>query len=361
MLISDLLESFRDIHTVALTLRTDADTPGALRLIDTNNRQLVGLVKSPADFLKLMNPRITHGSDFRIKVPPQVYQDNRGLIDTIIKFGPQIEKQHRRPIKFDLQQNVKEVTGGEISRPHLYLDMDGVQADFFSQWARWHNKKFGMSHVERYKDIGSKEQREQSISELSAEGPEFIEQFFATLPTLPGGQRLVSWLKSNKIPFTVLSAPLRGMNAPSIAGKKTWLDAHNPGTSGSAIFTGDKARLAQHGGRPNVLVDDFKKYVNAWNDAGGIGLLYRDGNVNAVIDQLAKIYGINDSVKEAQDYRSPTARMKTYLVRIRLQQTGYTQHMDTTVQARNPEQARRMIRMQYNNKNVIVGQPRELR
>lgn len=179
----------------------------------------------------------------------------------------------------------------ELTKPHLYLDMDGVQADFFTQWARWHNQKFGQSHVERYKDIGSKEQREQSISELSAEGPEFIERFFATLPVLRGGQKLLAWLRQNRIPFTVLSAPLRGMHAPSIAGKKTWLDKHNPGTSGSAIFTGDKAQMATRGGRPNVLVDDFKKYVNAWDAAGGIGILYRDDNVDAAIKQLAAIYG----------------------------------------------------------------------
>lgn len=175
--------------------------------------------------------------------------------------------------------------------PHLYLDMDGVQADFFTQWARWHNKKFGMSHVERYKDIGSKEQREKSIAELSAEGPEFIERFFATLPTLPGGNKLVRWLRANKIPFTVLSAPLRGYNAPSISGKRTWLDQHNPGTSQQAIFTGQKERLAQAGGRPNVLVDDFKKYINAWEAAGGIGILYRDADVDSVIARLAEIYG----------------------------------------------------------------------
>jgi len=62
----------------------------------------------------------------------------------------------------------------------------------------------------------------------------------------------------------------------------------------------------------------------------------------------------------AQDFLSHTARMKTYVVRLRLKQRGYTQHMDTTVMARNPEQARRLIRQQYGDRNIIVGQPREL-
>jgi hypothetical protein len=242
------------------------------------------------------------------------------------------------------------------SQPHLYLDMDGVQADFFTSWAQWHNRKFGQSHVERYKDIGSKEDRERSIIELSAEGPEFIEKFFANLPTLPGGQRLISWLRNNNIPFTVLSAPLRGMNAPSIAGKRHWLDQHNPGTSKSAIFTGDKARMATRGGRPNVLVDDYKKYVNAWNDAGGIGLLYRDSNVESVIQQLANIYGVKDAVSEAKG-----TALRTYAVKVQLKNTNYKNIIDTTIQARNAEMARRLIRQQYGDRNVVVGQPRELK
>ena len=180
----------------------------------------------------------------------------------------------------------------EFQRPHLYLDMDGVQADFFSAWARWHNQKFGMSHVERYKDIGSKEQREQSISELNKEGEQFIEEFFANLPVLTGFPKLLSFLNQNQISFTVLSAPLRGNNKASIAGKKTWLDQHNPGTSSSAIFTGDKSRYAQKNGQANVLVDDYKPYIQKWSDAGGIPVLHRDENVGNTIEQLKKIYKI---------------------------------------------------------------------
>lgn len=242
--------------------------------------------------------------------------------------------------------------------PHLYLDMDGVQADFFTQWAQWHNQKFGQSHVERYKDIGSKEQREQSIGELAAEGPEFIERFFATLPTLPGGMRLVRWLRQHRIPFTILSAPLRGMHEPSIAGKRQWLDRHNPGTAADAIFTGAKERYAARGGRPAVLVDDHKKWVQNWIDAGGIGILYRDAGVDQVIKQLAEIYRV--PMSEAQDFQSHGARLKNYIVTLKISQGGTYQRMDTTITARSPEQAKRLIQQQY-GKNIVVGRPRELR
>jgi len=240
-------------------------------------------------------------------------------------------------------------------RPHLYLDMDGVQADFFSAWARLFGK-------ERYKDIGDKPAREASIQDLSNRGPEFVERFFATLPVLPSFAALLRWLRDHDIEFTVLSAPLRGNEEASIRGKLAWLDRHNPGTSDRAIFTGDKQRYAVTQGQPNVLVDDFKKYVAAWRDAGGIGILHRDNNLKATLDQLAKIYSTDqEDVAESQDFLSHAQRLKTYVVRLRLKQKGYDQQIDTTVQARSPEMARRITRATYDNRNVIVGQPRELR
>ena len=33
----------------------------------------------------------------------------------------------------------------EAKMPHLYLDMDGVQADFFGAWADMHNKFMAFS------------------------------------------------------------------------------------------------------------------------------------------------------------------------------------------------------------------------
>jgi hypothetical protein len=53
--------------------------------------------------------------------------------------------------------------------------------------------------------------------------------------------------------------------------------------------------------------------------------------------------------------------MKTYHARVKLKQTGYTNIIDATVQARNPEMARRLLRQQYGDRNVPVGQPREMK
>jgi len=167
--------------------------------------------------------------------------------------------------------------------PHLYLDMDGVQCDFFSAWA----KLFGK---ERYKELGDKPERERKINDLNSRGPEFIEKFFATLPVLPNCNKLLSFLETNKIPTTILSAPLRGNNEASVKGKLEWLSKHNPSMKDTALFRGDKERLAMKGGHPNVLVDDHKENIRRWEAAGGIGVLYRDENPEQALAQLRKIY-----------------------------------------------------------------------
>ena len=169
----------------------------------------------------------------------------------------------------------------EKKMPHLYLDMDGVQADFFGAWAQQHG-------VSNYKDIPN---GEIAINELATSSPEQVYKFFRDLKPLTGGMRIVMWLKDNKIPYTVLSAPLRGPYSQySIDGKKDWLDQYNPGTSGDAMFTSAKYKYATQDGEPNVLVDDFGKYLDAWSNAGGIAVKHEDSGVANTIHELEKIY-----------------------------------------------------------------------
>lgn len=164
--------------------------------------------------------------------------------------------------------------------PHLYLDMDGVQADFFSKWAQFEK-------VSNYKDIANPEQ---AIVRLAQSGPKNVYYFFRDLDPLPGGQVIIHWLHQNKIPFTVLSAPLRMEGQASIKGKREWLDHYNPGTSTNAIFTSAKYKYAVTNGYPNILVDDFGKYLDAWSKAGGIAVKHSDATTNQTIQQLEKIY-----------------------------------------------------------------------
>ena len=174
----------------------------------------------------------------------------------------------------------------EDKMPHLFLDMDGVQADFFGAWS----KRSGVDH---WKAITNKEQE---IEELANSSAKEVYDFFYNLRPLASGMKVISWLRKNKIPYTVLSAPLRGpYKDASVKAKKDWLNKFHPGSAANAIFTDQKYKHAMDGGKPNVLVDDFGKYLNAWRDAGGIAVKHEDEYEDAstaehTIEKLRNIY-----------------------------------------------------------------------
>jgi 5'(3')-deoxyribonucleotidase len=170
--------------------------------------------------------------------------------------------------------------------PHLYLDMDGVQADFFGAWADKHN-------VSHWKDIVNKENE---IEELANSTPENVYSFFRNLRPLKGGKQIIEWIQQHNIPYTVLSAPLRGPYADvSKQAKKDWLDDYHPDSSSNAIFTSQKHKYAVSNGIANVLVDDFGPYIEKWTNAGGIPVKHEDESevptaAQDTITQLEKIY-----------------------------------------------------------------------
>lgn len=181
---------------------------------------------------------------------------------------------------FEVENNKDE------TMPHLYLDMDGVQADFFGAWSN----RSGVDHWKAIKD------KEAEIEQLAHSTGDEVYNFFYELQPLKGGMEVIAWLRKHNIPYTVLSAPLRGpYKDASVQAKKDWLDKYHPGSSRSAIFTSEKYRHAMDGGRPNVLVDDFGKYLSAWDKAGGIAVKHEDEAEDPetgkhTIQKLEKIY-----------------------------------------------------------------------
>lgn len=164
--------------------------------------------------------------------------------------------------------------------PHLYLDMDGVQADLFTAIA-------DREKVNHWSEIND---QDKAITRLSLEGPESVYKLFRNLSPLNGGKVIVKWLHDNKIPFTILSAPLRNENQASIEAKKDWLDQHNPGTSADAKFTKKKFQYAINNGQANVLVDDFDYYLDSWSEAGGIAVKHSDATTSDTIKKLETVY-----------------------------------------------------------------------
>jgi mannose/fructose/N-acetylgalactosamine-specific phosphotransferase system component IIB len=56
------------------------------------------------------------------------------------------------------------------------------------------------------------------------------------------------------------------------------------------------------------------------------------------------------------------SKLKTYEIRIKIPGTdGTSTNTRTTVMALNPQMARKVVQVQYNIRNIMIGQPREIK
>lgn len=150
-------------------------------------------------------------------------------------------------------------------KPDVYVDMDGVIADFFSALAKFRG-------VDHWKD-GGDDSVQDSIKAIQGTN------FFSTLPVFPTAKQLISTVKS----FTggewhICSSPLRGDHENSKKHKVAWL-SENGFTPTSTIITGRKESHAttkdNANFRPNILIDDKPSNIQRWQGSNGIGIRYQ--------------------------------------------------------------------------------------
>lgn len=155
----------------------------------------------------------------------------------------------------------------------VYVDMDGVIADFFGGLAKY-------AEVDHWKSIQDKEK---TISGLRGT------DFFYTLDMFPTSERLIDFVKEvSDLDWGICSSPLRGDRDNSAYWKRVWLQEMGFMPSiDRLIFTGTKEKYAWSmlDGRPNILIDDKPENIKRWNDTGGIGILYQ-ANENDLEEEL---------------------------------------------------------------------------
>ena len=159
----------------------------------------------------------------------------------------------------------------------LYLDMDGVIADFFSLLAKENN-------VKHWKSIKDKER-----ALVEARNTDF----FNRIEPFTTAQQLVDFVRTTDS-WGICSSPLRGDTMNSAYCKRVWLERHGfmPDVE-NCIFTGNKHKYAINrlDGKPNILVDDKPDNIKRWNDAGGIGVRFQadEDSTEKLIETLKKI------------------------------------------------------------------------
>ena len=169
----------------------------------------------------------------------------------------------------------------------VYVDMDGVIADFFSALAEFRK-------VNHWKDQGEIT-IDTSIKQLQGTN------FFETLPVFPFAKKLVDLVKSyTGGEWYINTSPLRNDHENSEYYKTKWLKKHNFDPK-DIIVTKRKESYAvdRETGTPNILIDDRPKNLERWVARGGVGIRYQanEDSLDLIKKGLDKAYGNIANVK----------------------------------------------------------------
>lgn len=143
----------------------------------------------------------------------------------------------------------------------IYLDMDGVIADF----------------DKRYKELYKMKPKE---AEDKKEFYKFFDEFiatkqFATLDLLPDAVLLLNYLSKLNIPTEILSSTSSEKRDADIRAQKLmWLQTHNIGFKVNLV---PGKRLKKDFSNANsILIDDTPVNIDQWRREGGVGILHTD-------------------------------------------------------------------------------------
>lgn len=164
----------------------------------------------------------------------------------------------------------------------IYLDMDGVLADFFAEYAKLAGITSG-----NYRDIPPAK-ADPTLDKMVGT------DFFLRLPKFPTADSLVQLVLSYVPQYNICSSPLRGDHKNSEHYKRMWIQKHLKPQPKEIIITGQKERHAVNpDGSPNILIDDRGTNIVAWRARGGIGIKYQadEDSLEVVERGLAHAFG----------------------------------------------------------------------
>jgi beta-phosphoglucomutase-like phosphatase (HAD superfamily) len=143
----------------------------------------------------------------------------------------------------------------------IYLDMDGVIADF----------------VKRYKELYNMLPKE---AEKSKKFDHFFDEFiasnqFATLDIMPGAMDAITYLRKLNVPTQILSSTANEKRYDDISKQKMiWLQTH--GITFTPNFVPGKRHKYKFAAADKIIIDDTESVIDDWRKAGGVGILHKD-------------------------------------------------------------------------------------
>ena len=162
----------------------------------------------------------------------------------------------------------------------IYLDMDGVLADFFAEYAK-------MAGVNDYRSIPPAS-ADPTLNKM------VVTDFFARLPKFPTTDALVKLALKYAKTYSICSSPLRNDYANSAKWKLAWIKENLTPQPAEIFITPNKEQHAVNAdGSPNILIDDRGVNIVAWRARGGIGIKYQadEDSLDKVAKVLSLVYG----------------------------------------------------------------------
>lgn len=169
----------------------------------------------------------------------------------------------------------------------IYLDMDGVLADFFHEYAKLAGvpaNKFGRHD---YRSIPAGK-HDPTLDQMIGT------DFFGHLPKFSTTDALVHLVLKYVPHYHICSSPLRGDHANSEHWKRVWIQHNLNPQPKDIVITDTKERWAVNSdGSPNILIDDRGQNIERWRAQGGIGIKYQadEDSLDKVAKGLILVYG----------------------------------------------------------------------
>ena len=146
-----------------------------------------------------------------------------------------------------------------ISR--IFLDMDGVIADFTKRYKELYNME--PREAEKHKEF------DKLFTEFIATGQ------FATLDLMDGAMDGVEFLRKAPVPTQILSSTANEARYDAVSKQKmVWLQTH--GITFTPNFVPGKRHKYKFATPDSIIIDDTESVINDWRKAGGIGILHKD-------------------------------------------------------------------------------------
>lgn len=216
----------------------------------------------------------------RIELPRQVVNDISKMEDGIeyINLGKAAVPLKGNFIDYQNVHMIKlEKADGPI-RPIVYVDMDGVVADF----------------VKGYKDSFMRDAYNDDPFTIN-QNCMTVPNFFRQLPMVDRGKELVNELNKN-YQVVFLTTPMQGMTECK-RDKLEWIKKYF-GDQHTVIFSDNKADYVID--EKSILIDDMKYNLDPWNEAGGTAISFNQ-KIQRILEIIKNVFDDAKNVAEVTD------------------------------------------------------------